>query len=196
MFTSSLKKLTCPPKPWHRLGYTLTVLATICASTLYGANLQNEYCYLSMLIHNANATAFKKELDQLAVSPQAKTQEFNKMLVTLARDVEHKLLNTQAMRGADVSGSIADNGYSQLKWGIGETIVAAGMFMLHSKYELRNPNVRYGVLATGLGSGIFGILSLKNSINTYFLARRYGKHIQTTLEELEEIKKQIALHLK
>ncbi len=184
MFTSSFKKLL-----------TVTVLATTFAPALSAANLQSEYCYLSMLIHNANATAFKKELDQLVATPKAKTTEFRTMLTTLARDVEHTLLNTQAMRGADVSGNIADNGYSQLKWGIGESVVAAGMFAIHSKYQLQTPQVYY-VVAAGLGSGILGILSLKNSVSTYLLARRYGKHIQTSLEALEEIKKEIALQLK
>ena len=182
MFTSSLKKLTI-----------ITALATTCVPALYCFDAQRDYFYLSVLIHNANAPAFKKQLDQLAVS-SAHLPAFKQMLTTLARDVEHALLNTQAMRGADISGNIADNGYSQFKWGVGETVVAAGMFMLNNKYELKN-KVYYGVLATGFGSGILAILSLKNSVSTYFLARRYGKHIQTTLEALEEIKKQIALHL-
>jgi hypothetical protein len=194
MFTS-LKKLTCPPKPWRRLGYTLTVLVTTCVPALYCFDAQRDYFYLSVLIHNANAPAFKKQLDQIAVS-SAHVPAFKQMLTTLARDVEHALLNTQAMRGADISGSIADNGYSQLKWGVGETVVAGILFKFHPALTKENAKMYYGILATGFGSGILAILSLKNSVSTYFLARRYGKHIQTTLEALEEIKKQIALHLK
>lgn len=184
MFTSSLKKLI-----------TLTLLATALTPALYGFDMQREYPYLSLLIHNANASTFKKKLDQLVASPTAKTAEFRDMLKTLAQDVDHILLNTQAMHGADVSGNIADNGYSQLKWGIGEVALAVAMYSFCPKQNDKNAKVYYGMLATGLGSSIIGFMTLKNSVTTYLLSRRYGKHIHTTLDSLEEIKKEIATHL-
>ena len=64
--------------------------------------------------------------------------------------------------------------------GIGESVIAAGMFATHGKYRLQTPQYTY-VVAAGLGSGILGILSLKNSVSTYLLARRYRKHIQTSI---------------
>ena len=191
MFKSFIKKLI-----------TLTVLTTALVPALYCFDAQRDYFYLSVLIHNANAAAFTKQLDQLAAS-SAHLPAFKQMLTTLTRDVDHALLNTQAMRGADISGNIADNGYSQCKWGIGELALATGMYILHKKYNVLNkeyslnyPVVYYGTIVTGLGSSILGVLSLKNSFTNYFLSRRYGKHIQGTLESLEEIKKQIAMHLK
>lgn len=183
MFKSLIKKLT-----------TLAILTTALTPELHCFDAQRDYFYLSVLIHNANAAAFKKQLDQLVAS-SAHLPAFKQMLATLARDVDHALLNTQAMHGADISGNIADNGYSQCKWGIGELALAAGMYLLHKKYELKNPHVYYGTIVTGFGSGILSVLSLKNSFTNYVLSRRYGKHIHHTLESLEEIKKQITMHL-
>jgi len=190
MFKSVIKKLI-----------TLTILATALTPALHCFDAQRDYFYLSVLIHNANAAAFTKQLDQLAAS-SAHVPAFKQMLTTLARDVDHALLNTHAMRGADISGNIADNGLSQCKWGIGELALAAGMYLLHKKYtvlqkeyNLNYPSVYYGTIVTGFSSGILSILSFKNSFTNYVLSRRYGKHIQGTLESLEEIKKQITMHL-
>lgn len=190
MFKALIKKLI-----------TLTVLTTALTPALQCFDAQRDYFYLSVLIHNANAAAFTKQLDQLAAS-SGHLPAFKQMLTTLARDVDHALLNTQAMHGADISGNIADNGHSQCKWGIGELALAAGMYILHKKYNvlqkeynLDYPLVYYGTIVTGFSSGMLGVLSLKNSFTNYLLSRRYGKHIQSTLESLEEIKKQIAVRL-
>jgi len=172
----------------------LTLLTTALVSTLNCFDAQLDYFYLSVLIHNANAPAFKKQIDQLAAS-SAQLPAFHAMLKTLTRDVDHALLNTQAMRGADISGNIADNGYSQCKWGIGEVVLAGILFKLCPTLSKENTKIYYGMLATSLGSGVLSLISLKNSFTNYFLARRYGNHIQSTLESLEEIKKQIAFHL-
>ncbi len=190
MFKSLTKKLL-----------TLTALTIALTPALHCFDAQRDYFYLSVLIHNANGPAFTKQLDQLTAS-SGHLPAFKQMLTTLARDVEHALLNTQAMHGADISGNIADNGYSQCKWGVGELALATGMYLLHKKYNgwkkeynINFPSVYYGTIVTGFGSGILGVLSLKNSFTNYFLSRRYGKHIQSTLESLEEIKKQIAIQL-
>lgn len=173
---------------------TLAMITLLATPTLYCFDLQREYPYLSLLIHNANAPAFTKKLDQLVASPAVKSPEFREMLTTLDRDVDHALLTMQAMHGADMSGSIADNGISQCKWAVGELALAAILFKLHPEFKPEKAKIYYGMLATGFGSGILGLISLKNSVTTYFLARRYGKHVQTTLESLGEIQNKIKLH--
>jgi hypothetical protein len=184
MFTSLTKKISF-----------FCLISTVLIPTLYGLNIQQEYCYLSMLIHNANAPAFTTQLNQLATSPEAKTATFREMLVMLAQDVEHAALNAGALHGADIRGNIADNGLSQCKWGLAELGLAAILFKFHPEYQPEIAQKYYGMLATGIGSGILGIVSLKNGLTNYFFARRYGTHIQKTLESLEIIKQAITAHL-